>query len=537
MKRTLFILLFYFVFLVGKAQEKNQFALFTDRDLYTSGESLLFKVFVPSNELSGIIHIDLVNAKGKIISGVARKIVGHEADGFVELPDSLSTGTYLLCTSLKNSSLAAIKELFICNRFTGIAELNNTLRLKQTGQFIHNQTNKFSIVGLDKAYKTRGRINPEIHLPAELVAQINGKLLVSVAETTPGFNSTTVFRQTKSSISQKSENDGVVLEGIVKDFKTGEPFKNGIVYLSIPDTFPRFKYFITRSNGRFSFQLDNYFGKIPVVVQCLDQQDKQLLKLVLDRQDSLYIESLDFELTPVAEELRQASEQSIEVVNFSKLFNQQELAIAPSTMKKTDSYPFYGIPNQVIDPQKFIELPDFSEIAREIIPGVKFISNNRIPTMQVFNPAQFGFFKNPPLVLLDGIPVHDLNVIRNLGSNEIDRIEICNTERYFGYLRFPGVVAIYSLKPDFARLMPSDNLVKLNLDALQPDVSLNIPDGQKLNEMDLRKVLMWKPAVEPEQTIKLGFTTSDVKGNYKLIVQGMNKDGSLFYKEQIFEVN
>ena len=111
MKRTLFILLFHFIFLAGNAQEKSRFALSTDRDLYTSGESLLFKVFASSSIKTGIVHVDLINTKGKIISGVTRKIVDHEANGFVDLPDSLSTGTYILSTSLKNSSLVILKEL------------------------------------------------------------------------------------------------------------------------------------------------------------------------------------------------------------------------------------------------------------------------------------------------------------------------------------------------------------------------------------------------------------------------------------------
>ena len=537
MKRTLFILMFHFIFLAGNAQEKSHIALSTDRDLYTSGESLLFKVFASSSINSGIVHVDLINTRGKIISGVTRKFVDHEANGFVDLPDSLSTGTYILCISLKNSSLVILKELFICNRFIGIANLNNTLRLKLNGQLVQKQSDMLLVDGLDKTYKTRGKANPEIRLSPELIDQINGKLLVSVVESCSGFSSGTFSRQTNSLVTKESENEGVVLEGIVRDFKTGEPYKNGIVYLSVPDTFPRFKYYITRNDGRFRFHLDNYFGKIPVVVQCLDLMDKRLLKLTLDNQDSLYINGLVFDNLPVTDELRKASEQGIEVVNFRKLFSQQELTIAPSTVQETDPYPFYGIPTQVIDPQKFIELPDFTEIARELIPGVKFSANNRFPTMQVFNPAQFGFFKNPPLVLLDGIPVHDLNVIRNLGSKDVDRIEVCNTERYYGYLCFPGVVAIYTSKPDFLRLMPSDNLVKLSFDALQPEASLIIPEGQKLNEMDLRKVLIWKPSVKPEQTIKLDFTTSDVKGNFKIIVQGMSKDGSLFYKEQTFEVN
>ena len=211
--------------------------------------------------------------------------------------------------------------------------------------------------------------------------------------------------------------------------------------------------------------------------------------------------------------------------------------MAPIPYRKTDPYPFYGMPQTTVDPKQFIELPDFTEIAREILPGVRFSASNRVPVMQVFSPAQYGFFKGYPLVLLDGIPIRDLNVIKNMNSKEIGRVEIIEAERYFGYLAFPGVVAIYTRKPDFARLNPSDELIKMNLETLQPDVSLNSNLKQKSNDLDFRKVLLWRPSVKPERNIKIEFVTSDIKGKYRLLINGIGQDGSVISNDQIFEVN
>jgi len=82
--------------LTGKSQEREHFSHFTDRDLYTSGETLLLKIFAPLDERSGIVHIDLINTSGKIILGISKKIIEHQADGFINIPDSLSSGCYLL---------------------------------------------------------------------------------------------------------------------------------------------------------------------------------------------------------------------------------------------------------------------------------------------------------------------------------------------------------------------------------------------------------------------------------------------------------
>ena len=65
MRRIITILLLLNAALMVKAQEKEHFRLFTDRDLYISGETLLLKVFAPSEEQSGIVNIDMINHRGK----------------------------------------------------------------------------------------------------------------------------------------------------------------------------------------------------------------------------------------------------------------------------------------------------------------------------------------------------------------------------------------------------------------------------------------------------------------------------------------
>jgi len=535
-KRRIIILLLFFAVLLSTAQERAHFSLFTDRDLYISGENILVKVFAPTDEQSGIVNIDLINTRGKIIAGISKKIIDHQADGFIDLPDSISSGCYLICTSTKSNPDLTVKELYICNQFSGLPESDIGLRSAETNLFIEKSANSVQIDGLNEAYKTREKANFTFHLPSEFIAQISGNLFVSVAGFVPGFSSGTFFRRMNPMKSRIVEKEGVILEGSIKDVKTGKPFKNGIVFLSIPDSIPRFNYCITGEDGNFNFQLDNYYGKIPVVVQGFDREEKRLLKIVLNRRDSLKSALPAFKTWTISPEFRRSAKDNSDAEIFCKVFNYQELTIAPIPLYKTDGYPFYGAPSEVIDPQLFVDLPNFTEIARELLQGIKFRAYNRIPSLHVFNPAIFNYFPDQPLVLIDGIPVRDLRVIKDMGSKEIDRIEICHNKRFYGNLNFSGVVAIYTLKPDYARIAESDDLIKLNINTIQPDVTLNGPFRQRLNEMDLRKVLLWMPSLKPGQTIRLDFETSDIRGFYRLNLHGKTKDGSDFYKEQIFEV-
>ncbi len=227
---------------------------------------------------------------------------------------------------------------------------------------------------------------------------------------------------------------------------------------------------------------------------------------------------------------------NVEATTLGKIFNYHEIAIDKTSANQKKDYPFYGVPSEVIHPDLFIDLPDFTEISRELLPGVKFRAYNRIPTMQILNPATQNYFTDQPLVLLNGIPVQDLNVIKNLSSKDIDRIELCRSERFYGNLSFQGVVAIYSAKKDYKQ-SSADDLVNLNMDAVQPDASVNAPGELSPNEPDLRKILLWKPNIRPDQTISIDFRTSDLKGNYVLIVRGRTRNGTLVLCEQNFEVN
>ena len=536
-KRKLITWLLLVLAITGQAQNNNHFSLFTDRDLYASGETLLLKVFAPADEQSGIVNIDLINSTGKIILGINKKLIDHQADGFIYLPDSLSSGSYFLCTSTRVNPTYTVKELFISNRFTGISETGFALRSAGTNPIVEKPVAELQTEGLNKSYKTRDKAHVALHLPSGLLSQINSNLLVSISAVAPGYTPAVFTKRIESQRNQIIEKDGVVLEGMIKDIKTGEPFKKGVVFLSVPDSIPRFNFFVTGNDGRFNFQLDNYFGKIPVVVQGFDRDEKRLLKISVNQRDSLKSLVPNFENWTIPAELRKSSEQNTDAVTFRKIFNQQEIAIQSIHRPKAEPFPFYGVPSTVVYPKLFIDLPDFTEISRELLTGVKFRAYNRIPTLQVFNSAQRNYFNDPPLLLLDGIPVRDISAIKNLGSSAIGRVEISMSERYYGNLRFPGVLAIYTSKADYSQIVESEDLIKLNLDAIQPDATLVTPTDASLNLPDLRKVLLWKPSLKPEETIQLDFGTSDLLGSYKLVIHGTTTDGSIFYKEQFFEVN
>lgn len=535
MRRTITILLLLSAFLV-KAQRTDFLDLFTDRDHYISGETILLKIFAPEKVASGVVHVDLVNLEGRIITGISKKTIDHQTDGYINLPDSLRTGTYLLCSSTISKPEVTVKELFIFNRFSGVTGVTSLQRAADF-QPVAEQLANINFEGIQNSYKTREKVNFNLHLPSETTDQLMGDLMISLSEKSPGIDAHTFVQNTVLRKIPGIEKEGVRVEGTVIDLDSGKPFINGCVYLSVPDSVPKLQYFFTGEDGHFNFQLSDYFGNVPVVIQAFDPEKKRLLKIVVTHRDSLRSILPKFSEVALTSELQTAVSKDIDIVTLRKIFNIQELTIHKPAISKEKEYPFYGVPSEIIRPEIFIELPDFTEISRELLPGVKFRAYNRIPTMQILNPFTQNYFVEQPLVLLNGVPVLDLNIIKNLGTKSIERIELCRNERYYGNLGFQGVVSIYTPKKEPSLLKESDDLVKINLDALQPSADLNIPkESIPTNEPDLRKVLLWETGIKKAEAIHFEFITSDVKGSFQLTIRGKTKDGLIIRKDQIFEV-
>ncbi len=539
MKKIIIILLFLILYSVAaNAQKTPGFGLFTDRDIYVSGETLLAKIYIPEANSSRIIYLDLVNRYGTRISGVPLEIRNSQADGFLILPDSLSTGNYLLRTYQKHNAgkQMVMREIWISNRFDEPGKTIEMNRVENLNKIQEKESNQISIEGIEQQYQINQPFGSNIKINPTFLNEIDGELIVSVAQTDPSFAADAFLLQSDSGNDGMPEKRGIILSGIVTDKKTNEAATNITVYLTIPDTVPGFQYYNTKKDGRFYFLLDKYYGSVEAVIQCFGNTPDQRLKISLDDLFAAAGELPEFRQEPIQETFRNNTVRNIDAVTFQKVFAQKQIILNAPVLTNQKTYPYYGKATETVDPQLFIDLPDFTEISRELLPGVKFRNYNNEPTLQVLNSQLRYFFEEAPLLLIDGIPIRDLNVIKDMGTSDIDRVDICRSERFYGDLRFPGVVAIYTTKSDYPMLSESDQLIRLTLETIQETVSLaetNIPEP---NIPDLRQVVYWNPKVKPAENISVKCSISSVQGLYKIIVRGKLKDGTLFFSEKQFEV-
>ena len=538
MKQKIIFILLLINAISGNAQDKTSIGFFTDRDVYVSGEIILAKIFSPTDNASRIVYIDLVNSAGARISGASIEIKNKEANGFLQLPDSLSTGIYLLRAYSKNTvaKLKIIREIWISNRFNGLENTKQLKHISESQTIQEETTSKISIEGIDSSYQTNSNTTANIKIDNSLLNEIDGSLLVSVAQTNPSFESASYKWNSDQGKDGLTEKKGIILSGTITDKKTTTPASGATVYMTIPDSLPGFQYYKTQTDGRFYFKLDKYYGSVQAFIQCFGGSPDQRLKINMDE---LFAEpgSLpEFSQQPISEEFKNATATNIDAVTFQKVFGQEKLKFQAPSKEKFELYPYYGKPTNSIDPHLFIDLPNFAEISRELLPGVKFRNYNNEPSMLVMNAPVRDFFDEMPLILIDGIPVRNLNVIKDMGTQDIKRVEICQSERYYGNLRFPGIVAIYTTKSDYSRIPDSDQFVRLKLEAIQIQAKLAEPEKSEPDIPDLRQTFYWNPSVEPQETLAVNFSTSSILGKFKVVVRGRLKNGILILAEKQFEV-
>jgi hypothetical protein len=113
----------------------------------------------------------------------------------------------------------------------------------------------------------------------------------------------------------------------------------------------------------------------------------------------------------------------------------------------------------------------------------------------------------------------------------VQKIEVVRRRYFYGPSTLNGIVNFVTYEPD-ATMLSGINAVVFDYEGLQYEREFYSPtyDSQeKVNSRlpDFRNVLYWSPGIKTGLHGKAAFDfyTSDLKGRYMVVVQGMDADG------------
>jgi hypothetical protein len=333
-----------------------------------------------------------------------------------------------------------------------------------------------------------------------------------------------------------AEHSGHIISGKVVSSVNGGPVRNVDAYLSIPGRNGNFRTAESDSLGTIKFDVQHMKGSAEVIVQTDPFGMDTLTRVEINNPFSEQYSATPlrpFYLPATNEDL--LTDQSIGV--------QVQNAYAGNKLKTyfpnmdTTSLLFNSNGTYMMD--DYVRFTTMEEVLREYVGlmnvqnrGGKFtllmLEDYDIPLGDL---RMTHFFQTNPLVLLDGVPVFNMNKLISFDPLKLRKLEAYNKHYFMGNPSFPGILSFTSYKGDFAGFELDPRALVIDYEGLQLEREFYSPeyDGSDVNDHtpDFRTLLYWSHDVpaDAKGERRVHFYTSDKKGNYVVIVQGLTAAG------------
>lgn len=156
------------------------------------------------------------------------------------------------------------------------------------------------------------------------------------------------------------------------------------------------------------------------------------------------------------------------------------------------------------------------------------------------NPPTLSWRGGAPAVYLDEIAT-DVSMIGNIPVTDIAYIKVFRPPFMGGFGGGNGAIAIYTRRGN-DQTLKGEGLSSNTIAGYSPIKQFYSPNYDSFvagnDKLDVRSTLFWSPvlsATQKDKTIKLSFYNNDVAKSFRVVIEGMTKDGLLTHYEQIME--
>lgn len=343
------------------------------------------------------------------------------------------------------------------------------------------------------------------------------------------FKWSEVMDSKKPSFEFLPEIEGPVVNGKIINKLTGAPVAFSGAWLSIPGDDYAFSSATSDAQGIVHFGFRDIYKNNAIVVQPALQKDSfNRIDINNSYSDKFSSNTLrPMTLSRSLESILVSRSISTQVENtYSIERKRQYIKTNPDTTS------FYGKPDKQYNLDDYTRFQTMEEVMREFIEDVRVRKDGEKYNFKVRNRLFNTYFEEDPLILLDGIPVSDASKIIALDPQKIKRIEVVMYNYYTGSSVFAGIVNVKSYSGEIGATQIDPNSLVIEYDGLQQQREFYSPQyGSKESEEshipDFRNVLYWAPQITTglDGKSQLSFYSSDLKGKFAVVVQGITPDG------------
>lgn len=214
-----------------------------------------------------------------------------------------------------------------------------------------------------------------------------------------------------------------------------------------------------------------------------------------------------------------------------------------ATPSATDTLPFYGKPEVSYLLDNYKRFSTMEEVLREYVRPVNVVMRDRKLHMTIYDEKYQNIYRYAVLVLLDGVPLADYNSIFNYNPYKVKRLDVIPRRYIIGPSLYSGIVSFQTYESKFDGFELDPSAVAIDYEGLQLQRIFYAPvyvNGDKgdLRIPDNRTTLLWEPDIQlnGRQPLSLDCFTSDFKGDYKIVLQGISSKGAPVFSEATFTV-
>ncbi|HXB32555.1 MAG TPA: hypothetical protein VNV35_04005 [Puia sp.] len=336
------------------------------------------------------------------------------------------------------------------------------------------------------------------------------------------------------------ETNGPVILAKVLDKRTGQPAAPLIGYLSLPGRHFKLAAALSQPNGNIYFHLDNLYGSRTLIALTNSLRDSNCrIDLINPWSDRF----APFPLSPVqyhAGWSDQLLQRTIDAQAENAYLTGRKHRLGALA---TDTVAFYGAADLNFNLDEYVRFITMDEVIREFVDNVRIRLKSGHSYFRVRNALFNLFFDDDPLLLIDGIPVFNADKLVAIDPAKIEKIEVVSHRYVLGPSITDGVVTFRSYDGEFAGYELDPNAVAIQYNGLDRHREFYTPVYDAGNKgipsiPDFRSELLWAPNIHIDATgkVTLPLYTSDLKGKFALVVQGITKNGMAGYSMVTFSV-
>jgi hypothetical protein len=326
------------------------------------------------------------------------------------------------------------------------------------------------------------------------------------------------------------EYDGQIINGRIVDRRSGNAMPGTPVYLSLPGE--KYSLHISTSNekGELRYEIRRFYGPGELVFQANGKGDSIYRIDILNPYSEKYSDR-PLPPFPMPEKDAQAllfRTTHAQVDNHFLSEKKQQFL----SYKAPDSLAFYGLPDKKYFLDDYTRFVTMEEVMREYVNEVRVRKNKDNFQFTVFDQPHNYYFENEPMVLLDGIPVFDINKIMAFDPLKMKKIEVVARRYYLDSVINEGIISYSTYKGDLGGFKLDPSSIILEWSGLQYEREFFSPvyetaDMAASRIPDFRNLLFWNPNAETDSSgkVKLDFYTSDLPGKYVIVAEGLNSRG------------